>query len=44
MELMMTLAIETHSALLLVTHSHRLAGRMGRRLHLRAGQIERAKE
>jgi putative ABC transport system ATP-binding protein len=44
MELMMTLAIETHSALLLVTHSRRLAGRMVRRLHLRAGQIERAEE
>ncbi|MDA8821047.1 ABC transporter ATP-binding protein [Planktomarina temperata] len=44
MELMMTLAIETDAALLLVTHSHRLAGRMGRRLHLRAGQIERAEE
>jgi len=44
MELMMTLAIETDCALLLVTHSHRLAGRMGRRLHLRAGQIECAEK
>ena len=42
MELMVTLLIENDAALLLVTHSHRMAGRMGRHLHLRAGQIERA--
>ena len=42
MELMVTLSIENDAALLLVTHSHRMAGRMGRRVHLRAGKIERA--
>ena len=42
MELMVTLLIENDAALLLATHSHRMAGRMGRHLHLRAGQIERA--
>ena len=42
MELMVNLLIENDAALLLVTHSHRMAGRMGRHLHLRAGQIERA--
>ena len=42
MELMVTLLIENDAALLLVTHSHRMAGRMGRRVHLRAGKIERA--
>ena len=44
MELMVNLLIENDAALLLVTHSHRMAGRMGRHLHLRAGQIERAEE
>ncbi|MDA8817862.1 ABC transporter ATP-binding protein [Planktomarina sp.] len=42
MELMVNLLIENDAGLLLVTHSHRMAGRMGRHLHLRAGQIERA--
>ena len=42
MELMVNLLIENDAALLLATHSHRMAGRMGRHLHLRAGQIERA--
>jgi len=33
------LVAETGAGLVLVTHSERLASRMGRRLHLRAGQI-----
>jgi putative ABC transport system ATP-binding protein len=40
MDLMLELASETNAALLVVTHSQRLAGRMGRRLHLRAGRID----
>ncbi|MDB4213854.1 ATP-binding cassette domain-containing protein, partial [Octadecabacter sp.] len=40
MDLMLELAAETNAALLMVTHSQRLAGRMGRRLHLRAGRID----
>lgn len=40
MDLMLSLAHETNAALLMVTHSERLAARMGRRMHLRAGQIE----
>lgn len=39
MDLMLELAGETQAALLMVTHSERLAARMGRRLHLRAGRI-----
>jgi len=39
MDLMLELAAETNATLLMVTHSERLAARMGRRLHLRAGQI-----
>lgn len=39
MDLMLGLVAETGAGLLLVTHSDRLAGRMARRLHLRAGQI-----
>ncbi|HCP81336.1 MAG TPA: ABC transporter ATP-binding protein [Octadecabacter sp.] len=39
MDLMLELAAETKAALLMVTHSERLAGRMGRRLHLRAGRL-----
>lgn len=39
MDLMLDLTRETKAALLMVTHSDRLADRMGRRLHLRAGQI-----
>ena len=40
MDLMLELASETNAALLVVTHSQRLAGRMGRSLHLRAGRID----
>ncbi|WP_296420868.1 ABC transporter ATP-binding protein [Pseudooctadecabacter sp.] len=39
MSLMLELVAETNAALLMVTHSERLAARMGRRLHLRAGQV-----
>ena len=39
MDLMLELAAETNAALLMVTHSERLAARMGRRLHLRAGRV-----
>ena len=37
--LMLELVAETGATLLLVTHSERLAARMGRRLHLRRGAI-----
>lgn len=37
--LMCELAAETGAGLVLVTHSQRLAARLGRRLHLRAGQL-----
>ncbi|MCL4169928.1 UNVERIFIED_CONTAM: hypothetical protein GTU68_005159 [Idotea baltica] len=39
LDLMLELAAETTAALLMVTHSERLAARMGRRLHLRAGRV-----
>lgn len=39
MDLMLDLVAETDAALLMVTHSERLAARMGRRLHLRSGRI-----
>jgi len=39
MDLMLELVAQTDAALLVVTHSDRLATRMGRRLHLRAGRI-----
>ncbi|MFB1026183.1 MAG: ABC transporter ATP-binding protein, partial [Octadecabacter sp.] len=39
LDLMLTLVAETKAALLMVTHSERLAARMGRRLHLRAGRV-----
>ena len=39
MDLMINLVAETEAALLVVTHSERLAQRMGRRLHLRAGRV-----
>ena len=39
MDLMLDLAAETNATLVMVTHSERLAARLGRRLHLRAGQI-----
>lgn len=37
--LMCELVQETGAGLVLVTHSHRLAARLGRRLHLRAGRL-----
>lgn len=39
MSLMLELVAETRAALLMVTHSERLAAQMGRRLHLRAGRV-----
>jgi putative ABC transport system ATP-binding protein len=39
LNLMLELAAETKAALLMVTHSERLAARMDRRLHLRAGRV-----
>ena len=39
MDLMLELVAETGAGLLMVTHSLDLAGRMGRRLHLRAGVV-----
>lgn len=39
LDLMLDLVVETNAALLMVTHSERLAARMGRRLHLRAGRV-----
>ena len=39
MDLMLELVAETGAALLMVTHSARLAARLDRRLHLRAGVI-----
>lgn len=39
MDLMLELVAETGAGLLMVTHSDGLAGRMSRRLHLRAGQV-----
>lgn len=39
LELMLDLVAETGAGLLMVTHSDRLAGRMQRRLHLRAGRV-----
>ena len=36
---MCELVAETGAGLILVTHSERLAGRLGRRVHLRAGQV-----
>ena len=38
-DLMCDLVAETGAGLILVTHSSRLAGRLPRRLHLRAGQV-----
>ncbi len=37
--LMLELAQETEAALLMVTHSTRLAARLGRRVHLRGGRV-----
>lgn len=39
LEQMLLLVAERGAALLMVTHSERLAGRMGRRIHLSQGQI-----
>lgn len=39
LDLMLELVSETGAGLLMVTHSDGLAGRMSRRLHLRAGQL-----
>jgi len=39
LDLMLELVSETGAGLLMVTHSDDLAGRMSRRLHLRAGQV-----
>ena len=39
MDLMLELVSEAGAGLLMVTHSAALAGRMSRRLHLRAGQV-----
>ena len=36
---MLALMRETGAALLMVTHSNRLASRLGRRLHLAAGKL-----
>ena len=36
---MLSLLAETGAALLMVTHSTRLAARLGRRLHLAAGKL-----
>ncbi|MEL6957502.1 MAG: ABC transporter ATP-binding protein [Pseudomonadota bacterium] len=38
-DVMLSLVEEANVTLLMVTHSDRLAGRMGRRLHLRAGRV-----
>ena len=39
LDLMMELTLETGAALLMVTHSQRLAGRLSRRLHLSHGRL-----
>jgi len=39
LDILLELVAETGAGLLMVTHSSDLAGRMGRRLHLRAGQV-----
>ena len=39
MDLMLELTEQTGAALLMVTHSERLAGRLGRRVHLRASKL-----
>jgi putative ABC transport system ATP-binding protein len=39
MALMLSLVSQTGASLLMVTHSERLAGKLDRRIHLRAGQI-----
>ncbi|NHT78906.1 putative ABC transport system ATP-binding protein [Rhizobium sp. PP-F2F-G38] len=44
MALMLSLVAETGSSLLMVTHSHRLAGQLDRRIHLRSGRIDQSVE
>ncbi|PYE42823.1 putative ABC transport system ATP-binding protein [Rhizobium sp. PP-F2F-G20b] len=44
MALMQSLVAETGSSLLMVTHSHRLAGQLDRRIHLRSGRIDQTVE
>ncbi|PYE23626.1 putative ABC transport system ATP-binding protein [Rhizobium sp. PP-CC-3A-592] len=44
MALMRSLVAETGSSLLMVTHSHRLAGQLDRRIHLRSGRIDQTVE
>lgn len=39
LDLMLELVTDSGAGLLMVTHSTALAGRMGRRMHLRAGQV-----
>ena len=39
LDLMLSLVAETGAGLLMVTHSENLAARMGRRLHLKSGQV-----
>jgi putative ABC transport system ATP-binding protein len=39
LDIMLQLVAETGAGLLMVTHSQRLAARMGRRVHLRAGHV-----
>lgn len=39
MDLMLDLVAQTQAAVLMVTHSDRLAAKMSRRLHLRAGRV-----
>lgn len=39
LDILLSLVSETGAGLLMVTHSTALAGRMGRRLHLRAGRV-----
>jgi putative ABC transport system ATP-binding protein len=42
MDLMLELVAETGAGLMMVTHSTRLAGRLGRRLHLSHGRLDAA--
>ncbi|MDG1863904.1 MAG: ABC transporter ATP-binding protein [Yoonia sp.] len=39
LDILLELVEETGAGLMMVTHSHALAARMGRRMHLRAGQV-----
>lgn len=42
LDLLLSLVVESDAALLMVTHSNRLAGRLDRRLHLSHGQVAEA--